>query len=233
MERILMIDDDAELCELTGELLAAEGWEVDACHHGQQGLERALHGKHDALILDFMLPGINGLEVLRRLRASGSTVPVLMLTARGGDASERVIGLEMGADDYLPKPFHSRELVARLRSIVRRRHDADPPHHEAVTVGDLRLDPGARSVSISDSPVALTSVEFDILSVLVRNAGTVVPRERLLRDVLGRELTPYDRSIDMHVSNLRRKLGDDNSARILTIRSVGYQYALAAADVAA
>jgi two-component system response regulator CpxR len=226
MDRILIVDDDVELCELVGEYLTAEGFQVQAVHDGIRGLERALSGEHVLVVLDVMLPGMNGLDVLRRLRGQ-SRVPVLILTARGDDV-DRIVGLEIGADDYLPKPFNPRELVARIRAILRRAHAApETPLNEKIRVGDVELDPAARVVRRSGEGVELTSVEFSLLEALLRSAGQVVTREQIAHDVLGRQFFPYDRSIDMHVSKLRRKLGDQPSGgeRIKTIRGVGYVYA--------
>jgi len=194
------------------------------------GADRAIESDYDLIILDVMLPGINGFEALRRIR-SQSDVPVLMLTARGDDV-DRIVGLEIGADDYLPKPFNPRELVARIHAILRRtraRADADDvPPIEKVVVGDIKLDTGSRAVTRDGIPVRLTAMEFDVLEVLLRNAGRVVGRESLVEQVLGRKYSPYDRSIDVHVSNLRKKLGHevDGMERIKSVRQVGYLYAL-------
>ncbi len=224
MERVLIIDDDVELCELVTEYLTPEGFEVEAVHNGEEGLRRALSGEHVLVVLDVMLPGMSGLDVLRRLRAE-SLVPVLILTARGDDV-DRIVGLEIGADDYLPKPFNPRELVARNRAILRRTQKSASPSLEKITVGDVELDPAARMVRRAGEPVGLTSVEFGMLEALMRASGQVVTREQLAQSVLGRKFMPYDRSIDMHVSKLRKKLGDsDSAARIKTIRGVGYVYA--------
>ncbi len=230
MHRILVIDDDVELCELLTDYLTPEGLQVEAIHDGRQGTERALSGEHALVVLDVMLPGISGFEVLRRIRA-GSSVPVLMLTARGDDV-DRIVGLEMGADDYLPKPFNPRELVARIRAIQRR---AQPRVEQEIRtgkaegrliVGDVELDPGAHIVLQRGHPVDLTSVEFAMLEVLLRASGQVVSREDLAKQALGRRLSPYDRSIDVHISSLRRKLGHQlvDTERIKTVRGMGYLY---------
>jgi two-component system response regulator CpxR len=222
MERILVIDDDVELCTLVAEYLQAEGFAVEAAHDGESGLQRATAGGYLLVVLDVMLPGINGFEVLRRIRAT-SRLPVLLLTARGEDV-DRIVGLEIGADDYLPKPFNPRELVARIRAILRRtRTDkAVPAAPDMVRVGEIELDPATRSVRRDGQPVDLTSVEFNLLEVLLR----VVPRERLVNAVLRRKFSPFDRSIDMHVSKVRKKLGDtDADEHIKTIRGVGYIFA--------
>jgi DNA-binding response OmpR family regulator len=230
MNRILVIDDDEELCDLLTQYLVPEGFTVEAVHDANKGIERALSGEHDFVVLDVMLPGVNGFEVLRTVRKS-SAVPVLMLTARGEDV-DRIVGLEMGADDYLPKPFNPRELVARIRAIQRRgepkkeeRADAGPP--EKITVADVSLDRGARVVQKAGKNIDLTSAEFDLLDMLLRSSGHVVPRRDLVTKVLGRGLDPFDRSIDVHISSLRKKLGHKikGMERIKTIRGVGYLYA--------
>lgn len=232
MNRILVIDDDIDLCELLTDYLTTEGFTVEVVHAGEAGAERALADEFELVVLDVMLPGINGFEVLRRLR-TGSATPVLMLTARGDDV-DRIVGLEMGADDYLPKPFNPRELVARIRA-VQRRVAASPATglvpKEAVIVGDVTLNLGARTVHVGGVPVELTSVEFSLLVVLIRLAGQVVSREELSLQALGRELNVYDRSIDVHVSSLRRKLGTlgEENERIKTVRGIGYFYTLPAA----
>jgi two-component system, OmpR family, response regulator CpxR len=227
MDKILIIDDDEELCDLVSEYLTVEGFETNAVHDGAAGLEKARSGEFDMAILDVMLPKMNGFEVLRSLRES-SKLPVLMLTARGDDM-ERIVGLEIGADDYLPKPFNPRELVARLRAIMRRIHATEEPglsKNEKIQVGDIELSGSSRSVKLGGEELNLTSVEFDLLMELVKNAGTIVRKEDLSETVLERKLSPYDRSLDMHISNLRKKLSNhsDGSERIKTIRSVGYIY---------
>jgi two-component system response regulator CpxR len=229
VDRILIIDDDVELCSLVGEYLASEGFEAESEHDGERGLARALQGDYVLIVLDVMLPGINGFEVLRRLRAT-SRIPVLLLTARGEDV-DRIVGLEIGADDYLPKPFNPRELVARIRAILRRTKEGKPstaPVPEVVRVGDIELDPATRIVRHAGKPVEFTSVEFNLLEALLRDAGRVVTRERLATLVLSRKFSPFDRSIDMHVSKVRKKLGDTDggSEYIKTVRGVGYIFAL-------
>jgi two-component system, OmpR family, response regulator CpxR len=226
MDKILIIDDDEELCELVSEYLTVEGFEISCVNDGAAGLEAALSGEHDMAILDVMLPKMNGFDVLRSLREH-SKLPVIMLTARGDDM-ERIVGLEIGADDYLPKPFNPRELAARLRAILRR--SAGEPDHEqgneAVEVDDVRLSPSSRVATLGGVELNLTSVEFGLLQELLRDAGKVVKKEDLSENVLERKLSPFDRSLDMHISNLRKKLGvrADGSERIKTIRSVGYIY---------
>jgi two-component system response regulator CpxR len=232
VDRILVIDDDVELCSLVGEYLEPEGFQIEAVHDGNRGLERALNGDHLLVVLDVMLPGMNGFDVLRRIRNT-SRIPVLLLTARGEDV-DRIVGLEIGADDYLPKPFNPRELVARIRAILRRTQNGEKGGErledqipEVVQVGDIELDPATRIVRQNGKPIELTSVEFNLLHVLMREAGRVVTREHLVDAVLSRKFSPFDRSIDMHVSKVRKKLGDsDNgSDHIKTVRGVGYIFA--------
>jgi len=227
-DRLLIVDDDVKLCDLVAEFLKPDGFELDSAHDGESGLLRAVSGEHALVILDVMLPGFNGFEVLRRIR-SQSSVPVLMLTARG-DGLDRVVGLEIGADDYLPKPFNPRELVARIRAILRRIRPSDSKRPESgqeqLAVGDVEMDIGARVVRLSGEVVELTGVEFQLLEILLRSAGSVVARNELSKIALGRALSPYDRSLDMHLSNLRKKLGHrvGNAERIKTLRGVGYVY---------
>ncbi|MDT7687810.1 MAG: two-component system, OmpR family, response regulator CpxR [Acidobacteriota bacterium] len=240
LEHLLIIDDDRELCELVAELLGEEGFRVEVANASARGLERALSGEHSLVVLDVMMPGMNGFEVLRRLRAEGSDVHVLMLTARGDDV-DRIVGLEIGADDYLPKPFNPRELIARIQAILRRVRPsrADAPTHDAadaraperINVGDVEVDTGTRRVWCEGKAVELTNVEYEILVVLLASAGLVVKREDLVRSVLGRELSVFDRSIDMHISHLRKKLGHraGEVERIKTVRGVGYIYARSSA----
>lgn len=225
--RILIIDDDEELCELVSEYLTVEGFEVKAVHDGETGLKRASEGDYDMAILDVMLPKMNGFDVLRELRKI-SKIPVLMLTARGEDM-ERIVGLEIGADDYLPKPFNPRELVARLRAILRRvemSEDTNKTEADKLQVDDVEVQLSARSAKKSGEDLGLTSVEFDLLAALMKRSGEVVKKEDLSQDVLDRELSPFDRSLDMHISNLRKKLGTHGNGDdiIKTIRSVGYIY---------
>jgi two-component system response regulator CpxR len=231
MSRVLIIDDDQDLCAMLSRSLTREGFAVDTTFTGDQGLERALVGGYDLILLDVMLPGIDGFEVLRRLRAK-SDVHVLMLTARGDDI-DRIVGLEIGADDYLPKPFNTRELLARVRAILRRVRMADPARSsnelaETVKAGDLDLDARARTVLRDGQIVDLTSTEFDVLGVLLCSAGRIVSRDQIAQAVLGRTLAPFERTIDMHISKLRLKLGSlpDGRSRITTVRSAGYLYAV-------
>jgi len=223
MAHVLVVDDDVELVELLRQFLEREGFTVEAAYDGQAGVERALTGDVAIVILDVMLPLVSGFDVLRRIRER-SPVPVIMLTARGEEV-DRVVGLEIGADDYLPKPFSPRELVARMRAVLRRVESA-PAAPEVLVLGDLRLDLGAREVRLAGEPVPLTGVEIAVLEALLRSAGRVVTRDELSRAALLRPASALDRSLDMHLSNLRRKLGPlpGGGERIKTIRSVGYQY---------
>jgi DNA-binding response OmpR family regulator len=223
MARVLIIDDDVELCRLLAERLSSEDFSIEAVHNGQRGLELVLSHDYAIVILDLMLPGMMGLDVLRHVRER-SSVPVLILTARGEDV-DRILGLEIGADDYLPKPFHPRELVARIRAILRRTHPAKSAAGPLV-IDNIRLDRTAREVWIHKKRIDLTSVEFSLLETLLDQAGHVVTREHLTKTVLGRELGPFDRVIDVHVSNVRRKLGHTSEAgeRIKTVRGSGYLF---------
>lgn len=230
--RLLLIDDDIELCELISEYLLPEGFELEFAHDGRQGLERAATGRHALIILDVMMPGLNGFDVLKGIR-NHSSVPVLMLTARGDDV-DRIVGLEIGADDYLPKPFNPRELIARIRAILRRTSPTDSAPGSAaraskIVVEDVELDPGARIVRRAGVEIQLTALEFNLLEILLRSAGTLVNRNDLSKALLGRRFMPYDRSIDMHVSNLRKKLGHlaNGHERIKSVRGYGYIYTVA------
>lgn len=221
-QHILMIDDDRELCDLLGSWLEAEGFSLTAVHDGAEGLEAALNGDYGAIVLDMMLPGMNGLEVLRALRQSCNT-PLLMLSARG-EPVDRILGLELGADDYLAKPADPRELVARLRALLRRSDaGSDAP---VLEVGDLRMDTASLMCWQDDELLPLTQTEALILRTLLEHAGQLVDRQSLSRQALGKPLGPYDRSLDMHISNLRRKLGSfaDGRNRIQSIRGRGYLY---------
>lgn len=229
MDRLLVVDDDTELCSLVTRYLEAEGFQVDSVNQGQEGIERALSGEYSLVVLDVMLPGLNGFDVLRRIRAE-SRVPVIMLSARAEDV-ERIVGLEIGADDYLAKPFNPHELVARIRAVSRRSRpggtlDPENVRHPLLKVGDIELDRNAWKVMRAGRPVALTTLEFNLLEMLLRSAGQVLPREELVQTLLEREFDPFDRSIDMHVSNLRKKLGRhlDGVERIKSVRGVGYVY---------
>lgn len=222
MNRVLLVDDDVELCEMLGEYLMAEGFEVMLKHDAESGVEAALGGDVDAVVLDIMLPGQSGLDALRLIRQH-SLMPVLMLTAKGDDV-DRIVGLELGADDYVPKPCNPRELVARLRAVLRR---AVPTKlGEELQIGDAVLRPSERLAEWAGQTLALTSTEFNLLEVLMRSAGQVVSKNELSERALGHPLARYDRSVDVHISNLRRKLGslDDGRSPIQTVRGVGYQF---------
>lgn len=225
--RLLIVDDDVKFARLLRDYLGPLGYSVDLVHTGRDGLQQAVEGRYDAVLLDVMLPGMNGFDVLRELRKR-SDVPVLMLTALG-DEPDRIVGLEVGADDYLPKTFSTRELLARLRAVLRRSYATARQKSEsreaAVSVGDLWIDPSARTAMLGEKPLALTAIEYDVLLSLCRSAGRVKTREQLLLEVSDRSFEVFDRSIDVHVSSLRRKLGDDpKSPRYIeTVRSVGYR----------
>jgi len=221
MNRVLLIDDDTELTEMLSDYLGAEGFTAEAVYDGESGVAAALSAQYDVVVLDVMLPRLSGVEALRQIRQQ-SSVPVLMLTARGDDV-DRIVGLELGADDYLPKPCNPRELAARLRAILRRTLGAGSG--EQLKVGEMSLDPARRVASWGEQRLELTSTEFNILETLMRHAGQVVSKADLSSEALGRELERYDRGLDMHVSNLRRKLGtlSDGRSPIQTVRGVGYQ----------
>jgi DNA-binding response OmpR family regulator len=224
MDRVLIVDDDVQLCRLLSERLGTEGFTIEAVHDGVHGLERALSMDHALVVLDLMLPGMGGLDVLRKIRAR-SPIPVLILTARGEDI-DRILGLEIGADDYVPKPFNPRELIARIRAILRRSATTAASSGPLVA-GGIRLDPQAREAWFNETPLNLTSVEFTLLELLLRQAGHVVTREQLTESVLGRKLGPFDRVIDVHVSNNRKKLGSpEHGQRIKSVRGSGYLFAL-------
>lgn len=228
--KILVIDDDEELCALLRDYLGSEGFEVACACDAKSGLEQALSGSCTMVVLDVMLPGMSGFEVLRLLRKK-STVPVLMLTARGDDV-DRIVGLEMGADDYLAKPFNPREMVARIRAIQRRTAASDGKNGASnesaiLRIGDVELDSQTRTVSQNGAAVHLTSAEFSLLEILLNNAGSPVAKEKLTEEALGRKFSPLDRSVDVHIASLRKKLGHSAGKveRIATVRGVGYQYA--------
>jgi DNA-binding response OmpR family regulator len=226
MASVLLVDDDIELSKLLEEYLQSEQLALDSAHDGPKGLEKALSERYDVIVLDVMLPGMSGLDVLKQLRQK-TAVPVLMLTARGSEL-DRILGLELGADDYLPKPFNPRELVARLRAILRRTIGAGAPSAHPVHLADIELHPESRSVNRSGKNVTLTGAEFDLLHAFLRSPGKIISREDLTQAALGRPMSPMDRSIDVHVSNLRRKLGpyDGAQERIKAIRGSGYVYLL-------
>ena len=224
--RLLVIDDDRKLCRLIADYLDPLGYDVSAVHTGPEGVERATAEEWHAVILDFMLPGLDGFEVLKRIRHK-SDVPVLMLTARG-DEADRIVGLEIGADDYLPKTFSTRELLARLRAVTRRGRGGKVERPEdrdrEIVVGPLRIHPGARSVVLGDQALVLTPVEFELLLSLAKAKGRVKTRDHLLEEIRDRDYEVFDRSIDVHISALRRKLGDDPKTPrfIRTMRAAGY-----------
>ena len=215
---LLMIDDDAELCMLVKEFLESQQFKVETVNDGRAGLARALTAEVSLILLDVMMPGMNGFELLRKLRAVKQT-PVIMLTART-EQSDRISGLDAGADDYLPKPFDPHELAARIRAVLRR--TATPAGQAVVEAGGVKIDSSTRQVTQAGRKIDLTSIEFDILEVLMRNSGRVVTRNDLMNSLYQREATAYDRSIDVHVSHLRKKL--EGPDLILTIRGSGYQF---------
>lgn len=223
MEDVLLIDDDVELCSMLTEYLGKNGFRVRTAHRGDLGLKAAQQRPWALILLDVMLPGMDGFEVLKRIR-SESTVNVLLLTARGEDV-DRIVGLEIGADDYIPKPFNPRELLARMRAVLRRNTVAAGAPPAVLRVADLELDSGARKVLKAGAKVDLTDVEFGLLEALMQSPGKVVNREDLSQAVLGRAFDPFDRSLDMHVSRLRRKLSHAGSDENLvkTVRGAGYQ----------
>ncbi|HLZ83365.1 MAG TPA: response regulator [Caulobacteraceae bacterium] len=234
-ETLLIIDDDVRLADMLRQYLSQAGFAVEARHSGLAGLEAVARPAHaapgrpvyDAVILDVMLPDLDGLEVCRRLRAGGD-IPILMLTARGED-TDRIVGLELGADDYLPKPFNPRELLARLKAILRRRRDAGEGAFAVLRFGRLEIDEGSRAARIDGAGRSLTSYQFDLLLALARHAGRVMSRERLMDLTRGEELEAFDRSIDVHISRLRAALEDDpaHPRRIITVRGAGYVFARA------
>ncbi len=223
MARILLIDDDAELAGMLAEYLVREGFEATTAHAGEEGVPEALSGNYALVVLDVMMPGIGGIETLRRIRAK-SGIPVLMLTAKGDDA-DRIVGLELGADDYVPKPCSSRELLARIRAILRRT-EASGRTAECLVAGPLVMWPEQRRAEWRGRPLGLTSTEYNLLEVLARNAGKVVSKSDLSESGLGRPLERFDRSIDVHMSSLRHKIGsrEDGTSPIQTVFRQGYQF---------
>ncbi|MGB0360194.1 MAG: response regulator [Endozoicomonas sp.] len=226
--KLLLIDDDIELCELLIEYLETEGFSVTAVHDGEAGVEAALTGNHDLVLLDVTLPKLNGFDALKQIRQQ-SNIPVLMLTARGDDV-DRIIGLEFGADDYLPKPYNHRELVARIKAILRRGRTPLIPEGTSKTlkIDDIALNLSNREAEKSGEPLELTATEFLVLKSLIEKAGELISRDDLTQIALNRKLTLYDRAIDMHVSNVRKKIGTrpDGNPRIKTVRGSGYFYIL-------
>ena len=229
MNNVLVIDDDRVLVDLLREFLATEGFTVNAAYDYASGLADALDGEHELVVLDVMLPGGSGLELLKTLRAS-SKVPVLLLSAVG-ETVDRIIGLQIGADDYLAKPFEPREVAARIHAILRRTRDIPTKDGSDIKVGDVALSVSRRVVSRAEIPIELTAVEFNVLECLLRNAGSVVTRETLAERALGRPLAPFDRSVDVHVHNLRKKISAPPNERIKTIRGIGYIYTPPLEDV--
>jgi len=223
-DRVLIIDDDVRLSAMLADYLAQEGLDVRRAGDGEAGLQALSRDLPDIVVLDLMMPGIDGLEVCRRIRARHD-LPILMLTAKG-DETDRIVGLEMGADDYLPKPFNPRELLARLRAILRRRN-APSSRARIARFGQLEIDEGARSVRVRGEEKLLTSYQFDLLAAFAAHAGRVLSRDRLLDLVKGEELEAFDRSIDVHISRIRAAIEDDprRPKRILTVRGAGYVFA--------
>jgi hypothetical protein len=222
MSRVLLVDDDALLTELLTEYLTAEGLEVRSVPDGETGVQEILSGQYDVVVLDSMMPKMNGLDVLKTVRAQ-SSIPIIMLTAKGDDI-DRIIGLEMGADDYVPKPSTPRELLARINAILRRaqnQHDQGNASN-SLSVSNVTLYPSKRQATIGDGPLELTSTEFNLLEVLMRHAGQVVSKETLSIEALDRKLAKFDRSIDVHISSIRHKLGD--ASLIQTVRGLGYLF---------
>ena len=228
-QHLLMIEDDARLAAMVGEYLTQSGFVVTHMPDGESGLGALQDKPVDLVVLDLMLPGIDGLEVCRRIRAlpgDAARVPVLMLTAKG-DPMDRVVGLEIGADDYLPKPFEPRELLARIRAVLRRHQGGAAPEHKLMRFGALEIDRDARVVSVAGQPAELTSYQFDLLVTLAERAGRVLTRDQIMEAVRGRELEAFDRSIDVHMGRIRAAIEQDvkNPKRILTVRGVGYVFA--------
>ncbi|MCP2040549.1 DNA-binding response OmpR family regulator [Neisseria sp. HSC-16F19] len=222
MSRILLVDDDNSLTELLTEYLSVEGLEVSSVADGEAGVQEILSGQYDVVVLDSMMPKMNGLDVLKTVRAQ-SKIPIIMLTAKGDDI-DRIIGLEMGADDYVPKPCQPRELLARINAILRRTQSSNEGSGSpnAIAVSGVTLYPAKRQATIGDAPLELTSTEFNLLEVLMRHAGQVVNKETLSLEALDRKLAKFDRSIDVHISSIRHKLGD--ASLIQTVRGLGYLF---------
>ena len=221
MSKLLLVDDDIELTTMLTEYLEREGFDITAVHNGDAAVREALNGDYALVVLDVMMPGMSGIEALSRIRTH-SKMPVLMLTARGDDI-DRIIGLELGADDYVPKPCMPRELVARIRAILRRTSsDTTITNHEPLQTGALTLYPEKRQTLWHGQPLELTSTEFNLLEVLMRHAGQVVSKETLSIEALDRKLAKFDRSIDVHISSIRHKLGD--ASLIQTVRGLGYLF---------
>ena len=225
---ILLVDDDRELCSLMSDFFSQHGFSLEAAHDGRDGLARALEPGYDLIILDVMLPVLNGFELLAQIRRR-SSVPVIMLTART-EQQDRIAGLDAGADDYLPKPFGPEELLARIRAVLRRAGHTGSVKPAVVEAAGLRLNSQTREVWLDDEPVELTSIEFDILDFLARSSGRIVSRDELTAALYQRESTPYERSLDVHMSHLRKKLERGDRAIIRTVRGVGYLFASGAEE---
>jgi two-component system phosphate regulon response regulator OmpR len=224
-ERLLMIEDDESLADMVADYLRESGFEVTVRGEAGLGLTLLEHGDFDALVLDIMLPDLDGFEVCRRVRAK-SNIPIVMLTARG-DETDRIVGLELGADDYLPKPFNPRELLARLRAVLRRRDSARTTGSKLMRFGRLEIDRDARLIRVDGEPRTLTSYQFDLLCALAASAGRVMSREKLMDSVKGEPFEAFDRSIDVHISRIRAAIEDDpkHPRRVITIRGAGYVFA--------
>lgn len=227
--KILIVDDDKKLCQLVADYLEPMGYDVEAAYNGKEGLQMVLEGNYNAVILDVMMPQMDGFEVLKQVRQK-SDIPILMLTARG-EETDRIVGLEMGADDYIPKTFSSRELLARLRAVTRRYSSsenkaASEDIDEKLIFGDLQIEPGSRTVRLHDTPMNLTPIEYDLLTRLAQAAGRILSRDQLLGAVAERNYEVFDRSVDVHISSLRQKLGDNprKPRFIHTVRSAGYMF---------
>ena len=218
---LLLVDDDVELCGMMREFFSASGHRLECAHNGREGLAFALNGNHDLVILDVMLPVLDGFSVLQQLRRR-KAVPVIMLTARV-QPQDRILGLDSGADDYLPKPFDPDELLARVRAVQRRFGSGVRPEAKSITIGGIRIDPATREVWSAGAPVELTAMEFDLLNLLIRSAGRVVSRDEITAALFEREATPYDRFLDVHISHLRKKL-ESGHKLILTVRGIGYVF---------
>ncbi|MCZ2152798.1 MAG: response regulator transcription factor [Bryobacterales bacterium] len=225
---ILVVDDDAELAGLVTRFLRKEGFKTTSVYDGSAGLEEALSGRFDLLVLDVMLPGLDGFAVLRKLREQ-SQIPVIMLTARGQEV-DRITGLELGADDYLPKPFNPHELVARIKAIFRRMEPKSPSRSQRIEANGAVLDPAARSFTVDGERVELTSVEFDIMELLMRSAGRVLSRDSIIEALYGRKATGFEQSVNVHISHIRRKI-EKRRPFIITVRGVGYQFCQSEGDV--
>ena len=227
---ILLVEDDLELCLLMKDYFSGQGFRIDAVHDGRTGLARSLEGDFDLILLDVMLPVLDGFELLRQLRKR-LTTPVIMLTARTAQ-SDRVAGLNAGADDYLPKPFGPEELLARIRAVLRRAGRRDSPETQVFEAGGVRVDAQARRAWFAGQDLEITAIEFDILEILVRSAGRAVSRDELTAALYQRRSTPYERSLDVHISHLRKKLEGAGRSPIRTVRGVGYLFSAAAGEEA-